>query len=196
MAKKKYKSLRPYQTVVQAKKPELLSPEEEQPSAGGPSGTSRPTEAQSAPTPALPVVPTASAEPVDPKQRRMQELAAKLQEKTDKEISLILRTLNSERSLAAAYTRIDLDNAIRSRILALIEEADKEGKGRRKAPKKADDENLGKFGVTFGVLRRLGFSEERVLECLTAIPSVELEDALDWLYLYCSEDELSNPKEK
>lgn len=52
---------------------------------------------------------------------------------------------------------------------------------RRKGQEKLDDQSLGKLGVTFGVLRRLGFSEERVFECLKVIPTVELEDAFDWV---------------
>lgn len=40
---------------------------------------------------------------------------------------------------------------------------------------------LSRLGVTYGVLRRLGFSEERVEECLRAISGVELEEAFDWV---------------
>ncbi|KIJ45644.1 hypothetical protein M422DRAFT_75059 [Sphaerobolus stellatus SS14] len=47
-----------------------------------------------------------------------------------------------------------------------------------------------RLGITYGVLRRLGFQEERVLECLKNIRGVDLEEAFDWLYLHCTEDEL------
>lgn len=40
---------------------------------------------------------------------------------------------------------------------------------------------LGRLGITYGVLRRLGFSEERVEECLWAINGTELEEAFDWV---------------
>ena len=40
---------------------------------------------------------------------------------------------------------------------------------------------LSRLGITYGVLRRLGFSEERVEECLDAINGTELEEAFDWV---------------
>ena len=40
---------------------------------------------------------------------------------------------------------------------------------------------LGRLGITYGVLRRLGFIEEKVEECLRAINGVELEEAFDWV---------------
>jgi ATP-dependent RNA helicase DHX29 len=38
-----------------------------------------------------------------------------------------------------------------------------------------------KLAVTYGILRRLGFTEDRVMECLRGIPGIELEDAYDWV---------------
>ena len=62
------------------------------------------------------------------------------------------------------------------------------------------------MAITYGSLRRLGFSEARVEECLQAISGVELEEAIDWvsfffylllqtlisfqLYFHLSDDEL------
>lgn len=197
MAKKKFKSLRPYQTVVQAKKPEPPPKEEDQPSTSNSPAVSTPAGPEDASTQAGRTEPAAPAEAVDPRRLRIQELAVKLQEKTDKDVSLILRNFNTERSQAAGYTRIELESTLRSRILALLEETGKVGESSTpplKRPEKLDDKYLGKLGLAFGVLRRLGFSEERVFECLKAIPTVELEDALDWLYLNCEEAELLNPK--
>ncbi len=73
-----------------------------------------------------------------------------------------------------------------------------------------EDKVLGKLAVTYGVLRRLGFSEARVEECLKSINGVSLEDAYDWvsnpypiiplamnlvqLYINCTEDELEGTK--
>ncbi|KIO31878.1 hypothetical protein M407DRAFT_217155 [Tulasnella calospora MUT 4182] len=161
MAKKKFKSLRPYQTVVQAKKPEPPPKEEDQPSTSNSPAVSTPAGPEDASTQAGRTEPAAPAEAVDPRRLRIQELAVKLQEKIDKDVSLILRVASTPPL---------------------------------KRPEKLDDKYLGKLGLAFGVLRRLGFSEERVFECLKAIPTVELEDALDWLYLNCEEAELLNPK--
>ena len=37
------------------------------------------------------------------------------------------------------------------------------------------------IGITFGVLRRLGFREEDVLACLRSICGIDIEEALDWV---------------
>ena len=41
-----------------------------------------------------------------------------------------------------------------------------------------------RLAVTYGVLRRLGFSEERVEECLRSIGGVDLDEAFDWVRQY------------
>ncbi|EEB88525.1 hypothetical protein MPER_13594, partial [Moniliophthora perniciosa FA553] len=56
-----------------------------------------------------------------------------------------------------------------------------------------EDKVIGKLAITYGALRRLGFSEDRVQECLKAINGIELEEAYDWLYMNCSESELLGP---
>lgn len=92
MAKKKHvKSLRPYQTVVQAKRPGQDPKAEEQPSSSKSPDVSAPAESGDASAPAGQTVAETPAEPVDPRRQRIQELATKLQEKTDKDVSLILR---------------------------------------------------------------------------------------------------------
>jgi hypothetical protein len=51
----------------------------------------------------------------------------------------------------------------------------------RKPFDEVEDKAIAKLGVTYCVLRRLGFSESRVLECLRTISGVELEEAYDWV---------------
>ena len=78
------------------------------------------------------------------------------------------------------------------------------------APKRidiTDDSILTRLGVTYGVLRRLGYSEETVTRCLESIDGVDLEEAHEWvcnytaikapthnvpaqLFLNCTDDEL------
>jgi ATP-dependent RNA helicase DHX29 len=48
-------------------------------------------------------------------------------------------------------------------------------------PEESEDKAIGKLGITYGVLRRIGFAEERVEECLRAIRGVDLEEAYDWV---------------
>lgn len=73
-----------------------------------------------------------------------------------------------------------------------------------------EDKVIARLGITYGVLRRLRFSEDRVNECLNAISGVDLEDAYEWvgyrlidlhssllmliwqLYIHCTEEELGN----
>lgn len=51
----------------------------------------------------------------------------------------------------------------------------------RKTLDEPEDKAIARLGVTYGILRRLGFSEERVEECLRAINGVDLEEAYDWV---------------
>ena len=45
----------------------------------------------------------------------------------------------------------------------------------------SDDSVLVRLGVTYGVLRRLGYSEETVARCLESIDGVDLEEAHEWV---------------
>jgi ATP-dependent RNA helicase DHX29 len=52
------------------------------------------------------------------------------------------------------------------------------------APKRldiSDDSILIRLGVTYGVLRRLGYSEETVARCLESVDGVDLEEAHEWV---------------
>ena len=45
----------------------------------------------------------------------------------------------------------------------------------------AEDKALPRLAITYGVLRRLGFPEDTVEQCLRSIDGVELEEAIDWV---------------
>jgi ATP-dependent RNA helicase DHX29 len=47
----------------------------------------------------------------------------------------------------------------------------------------SEEKLLAKLAVTYGVLRRLGFSETHVEECLKGATSIDLEDAYEWVCL-------------
>lgn len=38
-----------------------------------------------------------------------------------------------------------------------------------------------RLAMTYGILRRLGFAEDWVLQCLGTISGIELDEALDWV---------------
>ena len=71
----------------------------------------------------------------------------------------------------------------------------------------SDDNALARLGIIYGVLRRLGYSEETVLLCLESVDGVDLEEAYEWvrghilevaltrnvpsqLFLNCSDEDL------
>lgn len=46
-----------------------------------------------------------------------------------------------------------------------------------------------RLAITYGVLRRLGFSEARVEECLRAISGVDMDEAFGWVCRALSSEE-------
>lgn len=55
--------------------------------------------------------------------------------------------------------------------------------GERKLLEEPEEKTVARLGITYGVLRRLGFSQDRVDECLRAIQGVDLEEAYEWVHL-------------
>lgn len=45
----------------------------------------------------------------------------------------------------------------------------------------SEDKAVVRLGISYGVLRRLGFSEARVQECLHAMLGVDLDEAYEWV---------------
>jgi ATP-dependent RNA helicase DHX29 len=56
--------------------------------------------------------------------------------------------------------------------------------GERKLLEEPEEKTVARLGITYGVLRRLGFSQHRVDECLRAIQGVDLEEAYEWVHLF------------
>lgn len=38
-----------------------------------------------------------------------------------------------------------------------------------------------RLGIIYGVLRKLGFDEERVLQCLTTVDVLDIDPAYEWV---------------
>ncbi|KAJ7235880.1 P-loop containing nucleoside triphosphate hydrolase protein [Mycena haematopus] len=127
----------------------------------------------------------------DPEKVEEQSLQNLVDSKQDKMTQEISRSaIEMDRRYSKTLPRIDLDPALIDRILSLVAETDlAEG---RKPLEESEDKAIGKLGTTYGVLRRIGFTEERVDECLRAIRGVDLDEAYDWLYLHCTEEELED----
>ncbi|KAJ6604782.1 P-loop containing nucleoside triphosphate hydrolase protein [Mycena vulgaris] len=138
------------------------------------------------------VVTQAANDEFDPEkveEQSLQNLVDK-QDKIEKEILRSVKAIEIDRRYSKTLPRLELDSVLTDRILSLILESDI-GEG-RKPLEESEDKAIGKLGITYGVLRRIGFTEDRVEECLRAIKGVELDEAYDWLYVHCSEEELED----
>ncbi|KAI0002050.1 P-loop containing nucleoside triphosphate hydrolase protein [Russula vinacea] len=121
-------------------------------------------------------------------ERSLQDLVDRLQERTEKEIVRTIKAIETERRFSNTFPLLDLDAGVVGEILEMARSS-----WSAKAPKRvdiSDDSVLTRLGVTYGVLRRLGYSEETVSRCLKFIDGVDLEEAHEWLFLNCTDDEL------
>ncbi|RDB29553.1 putative helicase C15C4.05 [Hypsizygus marmoreus] len=125
-------------------------------------------------------------------QQSLQNLVDKLQEKTEKEITRTIKAIEMDRRFSKSLPRLDLDPTLVNRIISLVLEYD--GVEGKKTLDEPEDKAIARLGITYGVLRRLGFLDARVEECLRAIQGVDLDEAYEWLYLHCTEQELEDKR--
>ncbi|KAI9057120.1 P-loop containing nucleoside triphosphate hydrolase protein [Trametes sanguinea] len=130
----------------------------------------------------------AGAQVLSAEDQSLQNLIDKYQDKVEKEIVRTVKAIEQDRRFSETLLRLDLDASYVDRILALALEC--EGLDSFKSVDEPEEKALVKLAITYGVLRRLGFSESRVEECLRTIPGVDLDEAVEWLHLHCSEEEL------
>ncbi|OBZ78804.1 putative helicase C15C4.05 [Grifola frondosa] len=129
----------------------------------------------------------------DPLNLALQGLIDKFQDKTEKEIARNVKTIEQERRFSQSLPRLDLNVLFVNRILQLIVESEN-----TEVPRTVDEPEekaIARLATTYGVLRRLGFSESRVEECLRAIQGVDLDEAFEWLHVHCLEEELGFSKD-
>lgn len=108
-----------------------------------------------------------------------------------------------DRRFSKTLPRLDLDLTIIDRILTLATELNTVEGGlmfryflvwdsshnlsaEKKSIDEAEEKVIAKMAITFGVLRRLGFSESRVEECLRSIGGIDLEEAYEWVRIILS----------
>ncbi|KAI0335964.1 P-loop containing nucleoside triphosphate hydrolase protein [Cubamyces sp. BRFM 1775] len=118
----------------------------------------------------------------------LQNLIEKFQDKVEKEVVRTVKAIEQDRRFSETLLRLDLDPAYVDRILELAMEF--ESTESSKSIDEPEEKALVRLAITYGVLRRLGFTESRVEECLKSIPGVDLDEAVEWLHLHCSEEEL------
>ncbi|THU91743.1 P-loop containing nucleoside triphosphate hydrolase protein [Dendrothele bispora CBS 962.96] len=135
-----------------------------------------------------------SLDPGQAEERALQGIVDKFQEKVEREIVRAVKTVEQEKRFSKSFPTLEVDSLLVQRILDLVAMFDS-NEGRRQLDE-GEDKALLKLAVTYGTLRRLGFSEKTVEECLKAINGVDLDEAYDWLYLNCSNDELLGTTEE
>ncbi|KAK0456451.1 P-loop containing nucleoside triphosphate hydrolase protein [Armillaria borealis] len=117
--------------------------------------------------------PTDEFDPEKVEEQSLQNLVDKLQEKTEREIVRTVKAVEQERRYSKTLPSLELNPVLVERILGLVLDS-RASEGKRQIDEPED--------------------KEKVVECLEAIPGIELEEAYDWLYLHCSEDELAEKR--
>ncbi|SCV70876.1 BQ2448_3638 [Microbotryum intermedium] len=135
---------------------------------------------------------TAEAPEWDPEQMEKLEwsrLADKVRTTVDKEVARVLKVLDYERRLSRSLpTYFWTDQDLQRRIIELGQSLSSE-----ETPQPLYDPEhkiITKIAILWGILEGIGFRTERIEQCLYQAKSLELEDALDWLFLHCDAEEL------
>jgi len=93
-----------------------------------------------------------------------------------------MKAVETERRMAQEYTQLSLDTLWRDRVLSILR-SDQEGTVPL-AYEDPEDKLLPRLGQLYGVLRRMGISEERTRQCLGANRRLDLEEALEWVWIF------------
>ncbi|KAF8584485.1 P-loop containing nucleoside triphosphate hydrolase protein [Ramaria rubella] len=137
---------------------------------------------------------SASGFSVDAEEQSLQNIVDKYQEKTEKEITRTIKAIEFERRFSKSLPKLDLDTAYQEGILQLVLDDQSSNAASGVTLEEPEEKALPRLGITYGVLRRLGFGEERVIECLSSIHGIDLDEAFEWLHLHCPEEELTYEK--
>lgn len=113
---------------------------------------------------------------------------------------IVFQAIEIDRRFSKTLPSLELDPLMIDRILDLAKDLQaNEGMyyvaqrgmdtksilGKKTTLDETEEKAVVKLAITYGVLRRLGFTEERVVECLVAINGVELEEAYEWVRIFC-----------
>ncbi|KAG0148747.1 hypothetical protein CROQUDRAFT_669777 [Cronartium quercuum f. sp. fusiforme G11] len=128
--------------------------------------------------------------------RELQSLAEKLRPVCEKEIAKQFKTLEFDRRAAKAFPGLRWsDSRVQSQILDLARTNQQAGEDFVKAPGSSngdDDEKLlQRLAVLYGVLDKLGYPKSRIEDCLGTIKMIDFEEAMDYLLLHCTNEELT-----
>ncbi|KAJ3558034.1 hypothetical protein NM688_g1149 [Phlebia brevispora] len=192
MAKKKKTQLKPvargFATQSVPKKIVDVQPEQEP----NPSSAPLPTEEEVAGLPAaskgvseggtLQVASTEGTQWSDTEkaeERALQALVDKHQERIEREVVRTVKNIEQDRRFADSLPRLALDPSYVDQILDLVR--DMQATEDRDIIEEPEEKAITRLAITYGVLRRLGFSENTAEECLRSINGIGLEEAYQWV---------------
>ncbi|GAA5823603.1 hypothetical protein JCM11251_000694 [Rhodosporidiobolus azoricus] len=131
-------------------------------------------------------------DPETVEQGELQALAERIRPGCDKEISRVVKVIDYERRISKTmpgYSFSQNDAGLQRRILEL---ALSEAEGETPQPvHEPEDKVIAKVGTLWGILEQLGFTPERIEQCLTSVKVLELDDCMNWLFLHCDTSELA-----
>ncbi|KAF8844041.1 P-loop containing nucleoside triphosphate hydrolase protein [Paxillus ammoniavirescens] len=121
-------------------------------------------------------------------EQSLQNMIEKFQEKTEKEISRAIKAIGVDRDASKGLTTLQVDPVLVDQVLQL--QLQEETSEVQRYIDQTEEKAATRLAITYGVLRRLGFTEDWVEQCLRAIHGVELDEALEWLFVHCPDSEL------
>nr|XP_019046467.1 DEAH box polypeptide 36 [Kwoniella bestiolae CBS 10118]OCF25397.1 DEAH box polypeptide 36 [Kwoniella bestiolae CBS 10118] len=131
----------------------------------------------------------------------LQSLVDKLHEKGEKEVSRLIKTIEYDRRLATSFPKLELDEKVRDEVLdlAFLENgkiAEDTSQITTKtipstSPGQDTEKSLLRFYIIYHILKKLGFRDERIEQCLLEglSESDSWEEALEWMWTHLTEDE-------
>ncbi|KAH9810275.1 P-loop containing nucleoside triphosphate hydrolase protein, partial [Melampsora americana] len=130
---------------------------------------------------------------LSPEDREIYSLAEKLRPTCEKAIAKQVKILEFDRRAAKGLLPFSWSNArLQEEVLDLTRNVNEEASVKSISPNESDDEEklLQKVIVIYGVLEKLGYPKNRIEDCVVKIQKVELDEAMDYLLLHCTDEEL------
>ncbi|KAI7942024.1 hypothetical protein MJO28_012051 [Puccinia striiformis f. sp. tritici] len=135
----------------------------------------------------------------DPDERETHSLAEKLRPISEKEITKQLKIIENDKRFAKGWSgfrwsdsrlQTDILEYARNTQLAIETTGLKPTNASSGSLQEDEEKALYKLAVLNGVLEGLGFQKSRIKQCLEKIKCLEFEEAIDYLVLNCSTEEL------
>ncbi|KZT42570.1 P-loop containing nucleoside triphosphate hydrolase protein [Sistotremastrum suecicum HHB10207 ss-3] len=119
----------------------------------------------------------------------LQGLVDKWQDRTEREIARLIKTIEYDRRLSETLPTVEVDRTLRDQIIELSV-TNKATISPEYNNQGSEEKLLPKLAITYGALCRLGFQEALVEDCLQKVHSIEFSDAFHWMCLHCPEEDL------